>query len=200
MKTPAIRLSEPAKKAIQEAATDAGGDFLRIRISDRFEYELFFAPHADGDLEVGCDGIMILVDPSSAGRADGVSIDFVQGPSGSGFKIENPNEPPKVKTISATELKAMMDCGLAFELVDVRTEEERAIARISGSRLLDEETRGYLMGLDRNTAIVFQCHHGIRSQSAAEYFRCEHGFRDLSNLQGGIEAWSRLVDPSVPRY
>jgi monothiol glutaredoxin len=200
MKAPAIRLSESAKKAIQEAAVDAGGDSLRIRISDRFEHELFFGPHADGDLEVGSDGITILVDPASAGRADGVSIDFVQGPSGSGFKIENPNEPPKVKPISVTELKAMMDRGLAFELVDVRTEEERAIARISGSRLLDEETRDYLTRLDRNTTIVFQCHHGIRSQSAAEYFRCEHGFRDLFNLQGGIEAWSQLVDPSVPRY
>ena len=52
---------------------------------------------------------------------------------------------------------------------------------------------------DRETLIVFQCHHGIRSQHAAEYFRHE-GFRNLCNLQGGIDAWSLLIDPTVPRY
>ena len=55
------------------------------------------------------------------------------------------------------------------------------------------------MALDRNTRIVFQCHHGIRSQSAAEYFH-HAGFENLYNLAGGIDAWSRLVDPSLPRY
>ena len=53
--------------------------------------------------------------------------------------------------------------------------------------------------MDRQTPLVFQCHHGMRSQQAAEYFR-QAGFRNLSNLRGGIEAWSQLVDPSVPRY
>ncbi len=201
MRAPDIRLSGAAKKALQEAARDAGGDPLRIQISDRFEYDLlFFGPRADGDLEVDCDGVTILLDASSAGRADGLSIDFVSGPEGSGFKIESPNEPPRVKQISATELKALMDRGLTFELIDVRTEEERAVAMIAGWRLLSEEAHDYLLGLDRNTTIVFQCHHGIRSQSAAEYFLREHGFRNLFNLRGGIDAWSELVDPSLPRY
>jgi monothiol glutaredoxin len=55
------------------------------------------------------------------------------------------------------------------------------------------------MALDRDTPLVFQCHHGIRSQAAAEYCR-EQGFRRLYNLTGGIDAWSTLVDPLVPRY
>ena len=93
----------------------------------------------------------------------------------------------------------MIDRGLPFELVDVRTEDERAVAHIEGSRLFDKGCHDYLLGLDRNTAIVFQCHHGIRSQSAAEYFMRE-GFRNLYNLQGGIDAWSQFVDYSVPRY
>ena len=94
----------------------------------------------------------------------------------------------------------MMDRGRPYELVDVRTEEERAIATIQGSRLLNKESHDYLLSLDRNTVIVFQCHHGIRSQSAAKYFLREEGFRNLYNLRGGIDAWSQLVDPSVPRY
>ena len=93
----------------------------------------------------------------------------------------------------------MIESGSAFELVDVRTPEERSIARINGSRLLDQAYHDALLRMDRATPIVFQCHHGIRSQGAADYFR-ERGFRNLQNLAGGIEAWSREVDPSVPRY
>jgi monothiol glutaredoxin len=200
MRPPVIRLSDSARRALQEAAVDAGGDPPRIQISDRFEYDLFFGSRAEDDLDVDCGGITIRLDLSSARRADGLSIDFVTGPDGAGFKIQHPNEPPSVRQISATELKVMMNRRLSFELVDVRTEEERAIAKIEGSRLLNEESHHYLLSLDRNTTIVFHCHHGIRSQSAAEYFLREKGFPNLYNLRGGIDAWSQLVDPSVPRY
>lgn len=93
----------------------------------------------------------------------------------------------------------MMDAGVPIVLVDVRSEEERAVARIEGSRLLDRAYHDELLQLDRETPLVFQCHHGVRSQMAAEYFR-QQGFRNLHNLQGGIEAWSLSVDRSVPRY
>ena len=93
----------------------------------------------------------------------------------------------------------MLDGGTDLELVDVRTEDERATAMIEGSRLLDQAYHDALLQRDRDTPLVFQCHHGVRSQQAAEYFR-SHGFRNLSNLRGGIDAWSLLVDSSVPRY
>lgn len=104
-----------------------------------------------------------------------------------------------IRQLSAPSLKAMIDSGQPFELVDVRTPEERAVAKIEGARLLDKPYHDDLMALDPDTPIVFQCHHGMRSQSAAEYFH-EAGFRNLYNLEGGIEAWSRLVDASIPRY
>ncbi len=91
-----------------------------------------------------------------------------------------------IQQISAPELKAMIDSGAAFEFVDVRTEMEREIAHIE-------------MSLDRATPMVFQCHHGMRSQSAAQHFLA-NGFTTLYNLEGGIDAWSALVDPAVPRY
>ena len=112
---------------------------------------------------------------------------------------DGPNVPAGIRQLSAADLKVMIDSGVPFELVDVRTEEERAIAKIEGSRLLDKAYHDHLLALDRNTAIVFQCHHGIRSQAAAEYCLRE-GFRNLYNLRGGIDTWSQLVDPSVPRY
>src|SRR5438552_19094696 len=109
------------------------------------------------------------------------------------------NEPAPIRQLSAPELKTLIESGIPFELVDVRSDEERAVARIEGSRLLDQAYHDALLHLDRNTPIVFQCHHGIRSQHAAEYFR-QHGFVNLHNLQGRIDAWSLLVDASVPRY
>ena len=109
------------------------------------------------------------------------------------------HEPPPIRQLSAPELKALLESGIAIELVDVRTVEERATATIDGSRLLDQAYHDALLLRDRDTPIVFQCHHGVRSQQAAEYFQ-HVGFRNLCNLRGGIDAWSLLVDPSVPRY
>jgi monothiol glutaredoxin len=104
-----------------------------------------------------------------------------------------------IQQLSPTDLKKMLDSGARVELVDVRTPEERAIAVIPGARLLDQSCHDALLLLERDTPIVFHCHHGIRSQSAAEYF-LQAGFRNLFNLAGGIEAWSQMVDPAVPRY
>lgn len=104
-----------------------------------------------------------------------------------------------ITQLSAAELKAMLDRRETFQFVDVRTPGERAIAHIEGARLLDQAYHDELLALDRNTPLVFHCHHGIRSQSAAEYFD-RAGFLSLYNLAGGIDAWSRLVDPAVPRY
>jgi len=104
-----------------------------------------------------------------------------------------------IQQLSAPELKLLIDSGTAFEFVDVRTERERSLAKIEGSRLLDQAYHDYLLTLDRDTTIVFQCHHGIRSQSAAEYC-LGLGFSKLFNLRGGIDAWSQQVDPTVPRY
>jgi monothiol glutaredoxin len=75
-----------------------------------------------------------------------------------------------IQQLSAPELKAMIDGGEPFELVDVRTEWERETAQIGGSRLLDQAYHDHLLTLDKATTLVFQCHHGIRSQAAADYF------------------------------
>ncbi|MEO7189569.1 MAG: rhodanese-like domain-containing protein [Vicinamibacterales bacterium] len=199
MTPPRIHVSDQAKTAIRQAAAEAGDGSLRIGISDTFEYALSFGPFGDGDVAIDCGGLTILLDGASARRADGLSLDFVAGPETSGFTIENPNAAATVQQISVLDLKALLDSGAMLELIDVRTEEERTVARIDGSRLLDQEGHAHLMSLDRNATVVFQCHHGSRSQAAAEYFLSE-GFRRVYNLQGGIDAWSQVVDPTIPRY
>jgi monothiol glutaredoxin len=104
-----------------------------------------------------------------------------------------------IHQITAQELKAMIDKGEPFEFVDVRTDGERALATIAGSTLLDQAEHDRLLTLDRQTPIVLHCHHGFRSQSAAQYFQ-QQGFTTLYNVIGGIDAWSMTVDPKVPRY
>jgi monothiol glutaredoxin len=106
---------------------------------------------------------------------------------------------PAIHQVAPTELGALRGDGDPLVLVDVRTPEEYELARIDGARLLDQALFDELMGMPRDTRLVFYCHHGIRSANAAEHFR-RQGFTNLHNLVGGIDAWSMLVDPSIPRY
>ena len=195
---PKVTLDERAAKAIKEA-DEGNGEHLRLEIDDKFQYELYFGPPQAGDIEVVASGLKVLFDKASAKRADGIRIQWVDTPDGGAFKIENPNEPARVKSLTVTELKTWMDEGKKFEMFDVRGEDERAIAKIDRARALDAAGEKHLLSLDKKTAIVFQCHHGMRSKSAAERFLRE-GFTNVFNLEGGIEAWSQKVDSKVTRY
>ena len=104
-----------------------------------------------------------------------------------------------MKPLSVDELKKWMAEGKKHELFDVRGDDERRLAKIESARALDAEGEKVLLGLDKATPIVFQCHHGTRSRNAAERFLKE-GFKNVYNLEGGIDAWSQKIDPKVPRY
>jgi sulfur-carrier protein adenylyltransferase/sulfurtransferase len=105
-----------------------------------------------------------------------------------------------VPTITATELKQKIDRHDKFVLVDVREPFEYDISRIPGSKLIPlGELPARLSELDSADDIVLQCKSGGRSAKALRILQ-EAGFRKLSNLEGGITAWSLDVDPSVPKY
>jgi monothiol glutaredoxin len=195
---PKVTITPAAAKAFADAAADAGSDVLRLEIDPDFNYDLHFGPKAGTDIAVTTGGLVLHIAAASAERADGMTIDFVDGPRGSAFKIDNPNEPPHVKAISPTELKAMLDAG-KIELFDVRPDDERARASIAQAKKLDAAGQSHLSRLKKDAAIALHCHHGGRSRSAAEHLLRE-GFTNVFNLEGGIEAWSRDVDPTVPRY
>jgi monothiol glutaredoxin len=195
---PKIHVTAAAAEAFR-AALETDRDIVRLEVGPRFEYDLTIGERQPGDCEVDAGGLVLLVDADSAARADGTTIDYVDTPQGPAFKIQNPNEPPRVKSLSARELKQKLDAGSPLTLVDVRTPEECQIAAILGARLLDREVMEELLALDRETTLVFHCHHGVRSQGAAEHFVAQ-GFRNVYNLTGGIEAWSLEVDPNVARY
>lgn len=84
-------------------------------------------------------------------------------------------------------------------LLDVRQPEEYATARLDGAALIPlAELPGRLAELPKGLPLVVLCHHGMRSAHAVHQLR-EAGF-DALNLAGGIDAWSRDIDPEVPLY
>jgi adenylyltransferase/sulfurtransferase len=102
--------------------------------------------------------------------------------------------------ITPLELKARMDRGDGFVLVDVREPEEYAICRIPGSRLIPRGTLPErLHELSTAEDIVVHCKSGVRSGMAVEFLK-QAGYRKVKNLVGGILRWSDDVDPAVPKY
>ena len=195
---PRIGITEQAAEAFAESI-DEEDEFVRLEVSKSFEHSLAIGPQEPGDVAVRAGDLVVLLDPASAKRADGVSIDYVETPEGGAFRINNPNLPPRVKSLSVAELKQKMEAGEKFLLLDVRTREERRVAKLEGARRLDEDLVSDLLDMDRDTILIFICHLGIRSKTAAEQFLAQ-GFKNVFNVEGGMEAWSRDVDPEVPRY
>ena len=86
------------------------------------------------------------------------------------------------------------------QLLDVREPWEWERARIEGSRHIPmRELPARLEEIDPQREVVAICHHGGRSQQVAMFLE-KNGFSKVHNLQGGVDAWSRTVDPAVPLY
>lgn len=199
-KVPTLTVSQRAADELKAALKDGSpGDVIHLTITPSWEHQLDLGGKESSHVTIETGGITLQLDRASAARANGVTIDFVEDPSGAGFKIENPNRPPAVREIGAKELKALLDSGKVKELYDVRTEKERATAKLANSKLLDDATMAAIEKLPKETPLAFHCHHGGRSRAAAEHF-LKLGFKTVYNLAGGIDAWSKDVDPSVPRY
>ena len=103
-------------------------------------------------------------------------------------------------TITAKELKSLVDKDKNIFILDVREETEFQICRIPNSKLIPlGSLQERVNELKNEDDIVVHCHHGGRSAKAIELLKTK-GFTKLRNLTGGIEAWSLDVDESVPRY
>ena len=85
-------------------------------------------------------------------------------------------------------------------LLDVREPWEHDAARIAGAQLVPmREVPARVAEIDGAREVVAICHHGGRSMQVAMFLE-KQGFKRVHNLMGGIDAWSRAVDPSVPTY
>jgi sulfur-carrier protein adenylyltransferase/sulfurtransferase len=112
---------------------------------------------------------------------------------------EAPSTVTNIPEISARELKTRLDRGDDIYVLDVREPHEYQICNINGHLIPLGELPQRVHELDSSREIVAHCKSGKRSAQAVEFLR-NAGFRKISNLKGGILAWSDEVDPSVPKY
>ena len=84
-------------------------------------------------------------------------------------------------------------------LLDMRSPDEWQIAHLAGATLVDEAVANQVMTWPKETPIVLYCHTGRRSLDAASYLS-GHGFSNVRSMTGGLDAWSREIDTTVPRY
>ena len=195
---PSITLAPAAAEMLRNAVADAGGDVVvRVDIDPQFRTRLHLAqpdPHA---ITVERDGVRVQFDLAGARRAEGLSIDWVDDERGRGLSIENPNAPPPVRALSPADVVTRVADG-SVTLIDVRPREERAMASVTVPFMTLDDGLAPFESLPKDTPLAFLCHHGNRSQQAAEHFR-QQGFREVYNVIGGIDAWAD-VDEGVPKY
>ncbi len=107
-----------------------------------------------------------------------------------------------VPAISVQDVSQLLAAAQAPRLIDVREPEEWATCHIEGADLLPLSQWPAIVGTqltDLAQPLIIYCHHGGRSERAAE-FLLRTGFTDVRNLNGGIDAWSLQIDPSIARY
>lgn len=111
-------------------------------------------------------------------------------------------DPSQSEEISAHELSLMREKKAALTLIDCRETDEWNFNRIEGARHFPlsrmPEIASHLLALAGADLIIY-CHHGIRSLHLTRWLR-EHGMNNVFSLAGGISAWSRDVDPTIPEY
>lgn len=118
------------------------------------------------------------------------------------------------RQIAVAELARLLASGAAVRLVDVRAPWEHARAALPDSVLIplpeleerweelapeQQDEKDEDEGTAAPPLIVTYCHHGVRSLGAAALLEAK-GVGPVASLAGGIDAWSRLIDPAVPQY
>ena len=114
--------------------------------------------------------------------------------------------PDSAKTLEITPAEVAAWIHLPHEhrprLIDCREADELAICQIAGNEWFPLGTfpeAGERLTADDARGVVVYCHHGMRSQRGALFLRA-HGVNNAFSMSGGIDAWSRLIDPEIARY
>ena len=195
---PEISISDRAAESIREGMGGYPGYALHLKVDDYWRAEFNLDQPKPDAIKTTANGIDIYMDVVTAQKARGMIVDWTESLQGEGLTVQLPSAPPAIKPMSVTELKSRLDAG-DITLVDVRPESDRQKAAIDLALPLDKEGMAKVNAMPKDTPLAFLCHHGNSSAGYAEHFRKE-GFTDIYNVTGGIDAWSKEVDSSVPTY
>ncbi|MEW5798512.1 MAG: rhodanese-like domain-containing protein [Bacteroidota bacterium] len=109
-------------------------------------------------------------------------------------------ESAHVKAIDVYELKRMMDKNQTFQLIDCREPDEYEFCNIGGELIPMSEVVDNVEKIRKNVPAIIMCRSGRRSADIIVELQQQFGLTNLYNLDGGILAWSREIDPNVPQY
>lgn len=105
-----------------------------------------------------------------------------------------------IKSISPQEAKQLIENESSLKLIDVREPWEYKLAKLENSQLIPlRDLTNHLEKFEPNDSFLIYCHHGSRSFYACAYM-LQQGFKEVYNLEGGIDAWSKEIDKSIPKY
>ena len=116
-----------------------------------------------------------------------------------GLKPQPANQDEETYEITVKEFKSRLDRGDDLFVIDVREESEREISHLNGLLIPLGELSDRLEEIDSSKEIIVYCRTGRRSGKAVEILR-HNGFTRVKNLVGGVNEWSKQIDPSMPRY
>lgn len=104
-----------------------------------------------------------------------------------------------MQTLSSLSFQALMHQAGTL-LLDVRMPDEVEIAALPGALNIPlHELPARFAEIGRPAAVAIYCHHGVRSAHAGHFLE-QQGYTQVSHLEGGIDAWSLELDPTVARY
>ncbi len=196
---PEISISERAVEIIRQSLGDSDNAHLLLAIDAKFQPQFQMLEKLTGrEIVSRSNGLDVYFDLASAQRARGATIDWVKSGHGEGLSIHLPLGPQPIRALDVRQLRERMTSG-DITVIDVRPLSDREFAPFAGAQVLDDASHAALTALPKDTPLAFLCHHGNSSRQAAEYFRGQ-GFKALWNVEGGVDAWARDVDPSFPRY
>ena len=105
-----------------------------------------------------------------------------------------------MKELTVQELKNLQESGEDFQLIDVREPHEYDICNLEGELIPQGDIPYSVDKIDRAKKVVLHCRSGARSGNMVQWLERNHQFENLYNLKGGILAWAREIDPSMPTY
>lgn len=105
-----------------------------------------------------------------------------------------------MKEVTVQELKALIDSSADFQLIDVREPHEYEICNLGGELIPQAEIPFESEKISKDKKVVIHCRSGARSGNMVQWLEQNKGFNNLYNLKGGILAWAKEIDPSMPTY
>jgi len=105
-----------------------------------------------------------------------------------------------MKEVSVQELEELKNSGADFQLIDVREPHEFDVCDLGGELIPMGQIANNVEKISRDKQVIVHCRSGKRSADVINYLEKNHGFQNLYNLTGGILAWAREIDPSMPTY